>query len=283
VLAAAPAALLLSLAVAAARPAAAQDAPRYGDALYEPRLRQPGKDVMWLPTPDAMVTRMLQAARATPADLVYDLGAGEGRIPIAAAKEFGARAVGIEYDPKLAALAQRNAVRAGVTDRVRIIEGDIFKVDFSSATVVTMYLLPELNQQLRPQILKMKPGTRVVSYQWDMGEWEPDETFRAADAEAFLWIVPARVAGRWTLRDKSGYVDGELELVQAFQRIGGTLTQRGRAQPLLGAFVQGDTLGFTFVHHDAGVRSVRVRVAGDALAGSTSFAGKLTPVTGRRL
>jgi SAM-dependent methyltransferase len=275
--------LLLAAPFAAAFPALAQDAaPRYGDAIYEPRLRQPGKDVMWLPTPDLMVTRMLQAARTTSGDLVYDLGAGEGRIPIAAAKQFGARAVGIEYDPKLAALAQRNAERAGVADRVKIIEGDIFKVDFSSATVVTMYLLPELNQQLRPLILKMKPGTRVVSYQWDMGEWEPDETFRAADTEAFLWIVPADVAGRWTLRDENGYVDGEIEIVQQFQRIGGTLTQRGRAAPLLGAYVQGDTLGFTFVHHDAGVRNVRMRVAGNVLSGSVSFAANATPASGRR-
>src|SRR4030095_2850278 len=134
--------LIALLAILVATTVVGQDAPRYGDELYRPRLRQPGKDVMWLPTPDAMVTRMLQIARTTSKDLVYDLGAGEGRIPIAAAKQFGARAVGIEYDPALAALAQRNAQRAGVADKVTIIEGDIFKEDFTKATVVTLYLLP---------------------------------------------------------------------------------------------------------------------------------------------
>ncbi len=274
--------LAVPLAIAAGAPLHAQDQPGYGDALYQPRLRQPGKDVMWLPTPDAMVTRMLQAARTTRNDLVYDLGAGEGRIPIAAAKAFGARAVGIEYDPKLAALAQRNAERAGVADRVKIIEGDIFKVDFSAATVVTLYLLPELNQQLRPQLLKMKPGTRIVSYQWDMGEWEPDDTFREADTEAFLWIVPANAAGRWSVKDEIGHFEGQLEITQTFQRIGGTLTLRGRSQPLLGAYVHGDTMGFTFVHHDGGIRSARVRIAADTLTGSLNFAGQLTPLAGRR-
>src|SRR5215470_1631551 len=136
---------------------------QFGDELYRPRLRQPGKDVMWLPTPDAMVTRMLEAAKTNRDDVVHDLGAGDGRIPIAAAREFGARAVGIEYDADLAALARRNAERAGVADKVAIVRGDIFSEDFSKATVVTLYLLPELNQQLRPRLLQMKPGTRVVS------------------------------------------------------------------------------------------------------------------------
>ena len=121
---------------------------------------------------------------------------------IAAAKEFGARAVGIEYDAALVALARRNAQRAGVADRVEIVEGDIFNQDFSAATVVTLYLLPELNAQLRPRILRLKPGTRVVSHLWDMGEWEADESFRVADSAAYLWVVPADVAGHWTLRER---------------------------------------------------------------------------------
>ena len=270
------------LALAVATPVAAQDFPQYGDELYRPRLRQPGKDVMWLPTPEAMVTRMLQAARTSSGDLVYDLGAGDGRIPIAAAKEFGAKAVGIEYDPGLAALARRNAERAGVADKVTIVHGDIFKEDFSRATVVTLYLLPDLNQQLRPRILAMNPGTRVVSHLWDMGEWEADATFRIGDSEAFFWIVPARVEGRWTLRADDDRWQGELAIVQQFQRIGGTLTLRDRTQPLLGAYVQGERLGFTFVDLDGGVRSVRARVDGAALSGSLQFSGNLTPIAGRR-
>ncbi len=274
------AALLFLVAFAASL--AAQELPRYGDALYEPRLRQPGKDVMWLPTPEPMVERMLAMARTTSADVVYDLGSGDGRLPIAAARKFGATAVGIEYDRDLAALARRNAERAGVGHKVTIVQGDIFKEDFTRATVLTLYLLPDLNQQLRPQILAMKPGTRVVSHAWDMGEWEPDATQRVGDGEAFLWIVPARAEGRWTLRDASGFFTGELSLVQRFQRVGGTLDLRGRLQPVLGAYVEGDILGFTFVHLDGGVRSVRVRVDGGSLVGSLNFAGNLTPLTGTR-
>ena len=262
---------------------AAQDLPRYGDELYQPRLRQPGKDVMWLPTSEAMVERMLTMAKTTSADVVFDLGAGDGRLPIAAARKFGAKAVGIEYDRDLAALARRNAERAGVGGKVTIIQGDIFKEDFSRATVVTLYLLPDLNQQLRPQLLAMKPGTRVVSNAWDMGEWEPEAIQRVGDSEAFLWVVPAQVEGHWTLRDESGFFSGELTLNQRFQRVGGTLTLRGKSvQPLLGAYVEGDVLGFTFVDLDGGVRSVRVRVDGKTLAGSLRFAGNLTPVTGWR-
>jgi SAM-dependent methyltransferase len=237
---------------------------------------------MWLPTPDAMVERMLAAAKTTSRDIVYDLGAGDGRIPVAAARLFGATAVGIEYDGDLAALARRNAERAGLAGKVAIVQGDVFKEDFSRATVVTLYLLPDLNQQLRPQLLAMKPGTRVVSHAWDMGEWEPDATFRVAESEGFLWIVPARVEGRWALHDDGGLFAGEVELAQRFQRLGGTLTLRGRTQPLLGAYVDGEHLGFTFVGHDGGVRSVRVRVDGAALSGSLRFAGDLTRVTGYR-
>ena len=263
-------------------PAAAQNIPSYGDALYQPTLRQDGKDVMWLPTPDAMVTQMLQAARTKPEDVVIDLGAGEGRIPIAAAKQFGATAIGIEYDGKMAALARRNAQRAGVADKVTIIEGDIFSEDFSRASVVTLYLLPDLNQQLRPQLLRMKPGTRVVSYMWDMGEWEPDETFKVDDGEAHLWTVPAAVAGRWDLRDDRGDPAGEIRLTQQFQRVGGTLTMRGKTQALLGTYVAGATLGFTFLHADGGVRSVRAMVDGDVLRGHVRFPGSPSPIIGRR-
>ena len=260
----------------------AQAFPRYGDDLYQPRLRQPGKDVMWLPTPDAMVTRMLQAAGVTAKDVVYDLGAGEGRIPIAAAKQFGARAVGIEYDKDLAALATRNAQRAGVADKVTIVAGDIFKEDFTQATVVTMYLLPDLNYQLRPQLLAIKPGTRIVSHMWDMGEWEPDEAMTIGESHAFLWRVPAPVAGRWSLADENRFFRLDVDLVQKFQRVGGTYTLRGATRPLLGAYLNGTTLGFTFVDFDDSVRSVRVEVAGDRLRGQLRFAGNDTAISGMR-
>lgn len=276
------AAMLLVGAVATAMVVAAQPAPTYGDALYQPKLRQPGKDVMWLPTPEPMVARMLGAARTTRDDIVYDLGAGEGRIPIAAARDFGASAVGIEYDPALAALATRNVVRAGVADRVRIIAGDVFKEDFTRATVVTLYLLPEINYQLRPQLLALKPGTRVVSYLWDMGEWEPDEILAQGGDQAFLWTVPARVAGNWTLRDAADGIVATLSIAQQFQRIGGSIAVAGKAQPLLGAFVQGSTLGFAFVAADGGMRSARLRVDDRRANGALLFVGQATPVTATR-
>ena len=272
-----------ALAAVLAAVAHAQDFPKYGDEIYQPRLRQHGKDVMWIPTPDAMIPRMLEMARVTKGDLVYDLGAGEGRIPIAAAKQFGATAVGIEYDPKMADLARRNAQRAGVGDKVTIVTGDIFKEDFSKATVVTLYLLPDLNHQLRPQLLKMKPGTRVVSHMWDMGEWEPDEIAVQGESEAFLWIVPAPVAGRWILRDPAGTWEAEARINQIFQRIGGTLTIKGRTQPMLGAYVNGTTLGFTFEDFDGAIRSVRVQVDGDRAAGKLRFVSNESIVSGRRV
>jgi SAM-dependent methyltransferase len=276
-------ALLLLGCGAASLVALAQELRGHGDDLYQPRLRQPGKDVMWLPTPEALVMRMLAAAGTVASDVVYDLGAGDGRIPIAAAKEFGARAVGIEYDADMAALARRNSERAGVADRVKIVQGDIFNEDFSQATVVTLYLLPDLNQQLRPRILAMKPGTRVISHMWDMGEWEPDETFRVAESEAFLWVVPAQLAGRWTLGDARGMWSAKVDIVQRFQRIGGTLTLGTQAQPLMGAYVRADVMGFTFVDADGGVKSIRARVNGATLAGTLQFSGNLTPISGRRL
>ena len=203
-------------------------------------------------------------------------------MPIAAARQFGATAVGIEYDGELAALARRNAERAGVAGKVTIVPGDIFKEDFSRATVVTLYLLPDLNQQLRPQLLAMKPGTRVVSHAWDMGEWEPDATFRTGEGEAFLWIVPARVEGRWTVQDEGGFFAGELELTQQFQRVGGTLTLRGKTQPLLGAYVEGEIPGL-HLRRPRRRRAQRARADRRRLAvGVAALRGNLTPVTGRR-
>jgi SAM-dependent methyltransferase len=198
-----------------------------GDSTYRPLVGQGGKDVMWVPTLDGLVMQMLEAAAVTPEDLVYDLGSGDGRIPIWAARRFGARAVGIEYDPKLSALAQRNAERAGVTDRVRMIHGDIFREDFSAATVLTLYLGQALNLKLRPTILRMKAGTRVVSNLFDMGDWEPDRTLRTPDQNpVFVWIVPASVAGEWTL-DASPLGAARLRLEQQFQRVRGVLAALG--------------------------------------------------------
>lgn len=277
-----PPLLPLVLALFLAGTAGAQPAAPAPAEEYKPSVGQAGKDVIWVPTPDGLVTRMLQAAKTTKDDLVYDLGAGDGKIAIAAAKEFGATAVGIEYNPQMADHARINVKKAGVEDKVKIITGDIFVEDFSNATVVTMYLLPELNLKLRPRILAMKPGTRVASHQFHMGEWEPDETMKIDYRDAFLWIVPARVEGTWTLKETRGGLDATINLSQQFQRIGGTATVGGKTQQLLGAYVRGTNVGFTFAGPDGRLYSVQGTVDGDAMSGDLHWIGTTSPFTARR-
>ena len=234
---------------------------------YVPKRGQMGKDVMWLPTNDDLVFKMLDAAQVGPRDELVDLGAGDGKIPIAAARQFGARAWGIEYNKDLAALAQRNAQRAGVAKRVRIVHGDIFKEDFSKATVVTMYLLEELNAQLRPTILAMKPGTRVLSNTFSMGDWEPDQVIRVSNGTGYFWTVPANVAGLWTLSGLDENGNATLKLEQSFQRLGGSLTLQGKTQNLLGARIEGSVLHFSFINADGLLKAVKVFVNGQLLSG----------------
>ena len=257
---------------------------------YAPKLGQMGKDVMWLPTRDELVTQMLTAAQVGPNDEVVDLGAGDGKIPIAAARQFGARAWGIEYNKDLAALAQRNAQRAGVADRVRIVHGDIFKEDFSKATVVTMYLLEELNAQLRPTILAMRPGTRVLSNTFSMGDWEPDQVIRAGTNTGYFWTVPTAVAGQWSVQGLAPQGPVLLQLTQRHQRLGGTLTLGGQTQTLLGASLHGADLHFSFVQADGQLKAVQARVQGASLQGEVvgpygmgDFQPEVVKVTGQRL
>ena len=237
---------------------------------YVPQRGQMGKDVMWLPTSDDLVLKMLDAAKVGPQDDLVDLGAGDGKIPIAAARQFGARAWGIEYNKDLAALAQRNAQRAGVAERVRIVHGDIFKEDFSKATVVTMYLLEELNAQLRPTILAMKPGTRVLSNTFSMGDWEPDQVIRVTNGTGYFWTVPANVAGLWTLSGLDEKGNATLKLDQNFQRVGGTLTLQGKTQNLLGARMEGSALHFSFINADGLLKAVKVLVNDQVLSGEVT-------------
>ena len=237
---------------------------------YVPQRGQMGKDVMWLPTSDDLVFKMLDAAQVGPQDELVDLGAGDGKIPIAAATQFGARAWGIEYNKDLAALAQRNAQRAGVAERVRIVHGDIFKEDFSKATVVTMYLLEELNAQLRPTILAMKPGTRVLSNTFSMGDWEPDQVIRVTNGTGYFWTVPAKVAGLWTLSGLDEKGNATLKLDQNFQRVGGTLTLQGKTQNLLGARMEGSAFHFSFINADGLLKAVKVIVNGQVLSGEVT-------------
>ncbi len=196
----------------------AQKQTQYSD--YEPEVGQPGKDVIWVPTPYELVNKMLEIAKITPEDFVIDLGSGDGRTVIAAAK-LGTRALGIEYNPEMVTLSKKNAVEAGVSGMTEFIEVDLFECDLSEATVITMFLLPQINLRLRPELLNLKPGTRIVSNTFSMGEWEPD--YEATTDEnwnswytSLMWIVPAKVNGTWELQQ------GELNMRQEFQMVYGT-------------------------------------------------------------
>ena len=236
---------------------------------YQPQRGQEGKDVVWVPTASSMVVRMLEMAKVTPADTVYDLGAGDGTIAIAAGKHFGATAVGIEYDAALVKHAQCLAEAEGVQARVTFAQGDIFETDFNDATVVTLYLLPALNLRLRPALLDMKPGTRVVSYSFTMGDWDPDDHVDTDEGSSYLWIVPADADGVWTFRPASGQESFEVELAQSFQKLEGFA---GDA-PVAGKLA-GDRIEFAFTHGGEHTRVIGTvdahRIAGTVMRGGTS-------------
>ncbi len=209
---------------------------------FEPQVGQRGKDVIWVPTPQALVDRMLDMAKVTPQDYVVDLGSGDGRTVITAAKR-GAKALGIEYHPDMAELSKRNAAKEGVSDRATFLNGDIFQSDFSQATVVTMFLLSSLNLKLRPTLLDMKPGTRIVSNTFDMGDWKADQIEHVTDGctgycRAYLWIVPAKVEGSWTMGQ------GELVLEQKYQMITGTLKTGNVVAPITDGRLDADQITF---------------------------------------
>lgn len=252
-------------AFAIALPAAAQK-----DKDYEPHVGQAGKDVIWVPTPDEVVDRMLRMAQVTANDYVVDLGAGDGKIAIAAAKKFGARALGIEYNADMARHAQRNLERAGVAGRARIVQGDIFVSDFSQATVVTMYLLPALNLKLRPQLLAMRPGTRVVSHSFSMDDWEADEISSLDGRRAYFWVVPAAVAGAWALQLVGGGAAEKLEMTleQRYQKIDGTVTLGSALGGLREARLRGYLVAFAYVDDKGVRRDFNGRVSGARMEGS---------------
>ncbi len=234
--AAASLAVLLSLNVATAQEKAQ-------DKAFEPQVGQAGKDVIWVPTPQALVDKMLDMAKVTAADTVYDLGSGDGRTVITAAKR-GATAQGIEYNPDMVELSKRTAAKENIGEKAQFMKADLFETDFSKATVITMFLLPDINLRLRPKILDMKPGTRIVSNTFDMGDWTPDEVATAVDGctsycKANFWIVPAKVAGTWKLPQ------GELKLEQKYQVITGTLRNGSVSAPIANGKMNGDQITFT--------------------------------------
>ena len=241
------------------------------DTEYKPSVGQEGKDVIWVPTPQALVERMLEMAKLTPADIHYDLGSGDGRTVIAAAKR-GAQAVGVEFNPDMVALSERAAAKEGVSAKAKFINGDIFQTDFSHATVLTLYLLPSLNLKLRPTILRMKPGTRVVSHAFSMDDWQPDQTESVEGRTAYLWIVPAPAEGtwRWSVQG-GGPKDYELSLRQQYQQVEGLAKLDGRMGQLRNVKLRGDQISFS-VHEIAGTsgtlrRDFTGRVSGNTMQG----------------
>ncbi len=224
---------------------------------FTPQVGQAGKDVIWVPTPKSLVEKMLKMAEVKPSDYVIDLGSGDGVTVITAAKQYGVRALGIEYNPEMVELAKRNAQKEGVAGKAEFVRGDIFVTDFSQATVLTMYLLPYLNIKLRPTILNMKPGTRVVSHAFTMEDWQPDQTDSTEGRTAYFWVVPAKVEGKWKI------AQSELELKQKFQAIEGTYRANDTVYRLTYANLRGDQINFT-----AGTATYTGRVTGTIMQGT---------------
>ena len=234
-------------------------------AEFEPEVGQSGKDVVWVPSPQELVDKMLDMAKVTPKDFVMDLGSGDGRTVITAAKR-GARTLGVEYNPDMVALSRRNAEKAGVGGKANFVEADIFKTDLTKATVITMFLLTDLNLRLRPTILTLKPGTRIVSNTFRMGEWEPDQTIELGCdtyCTAYLWIVPARVQGKWQS------AQGDIVLKQDFQKVSGTVGSGNVSAPISRGSLNGDQIRFT-----AGGAEYAGRVNGSAIEGTVKSSGK---------
>jgi len=239
-------------------------------AQFQPQVGQSGKDVIWVPTPDDVVERMLTMAQVTPNDSVWDLGAGDGKIAIMAAKKFGARATGVEYNPDMVKHANANAQAAGIAGvgqgKATIRHGDIFATDFSSATVITLYLLPALNMKLRPTILSMRPGTRVVSHSFSMEDWEADEISTLDGRRAYFWLVPANVIGTWNL--ELGSQKTEMALEQKFQHVHGTLSLGSIHAGLRDARLRGSAIFFSYVDPTGLRRDFSGRVAGNRMDGT---------------
>ena len=244
---------------------------------FTPSVGQEGKDVIWVPTPQSLVDRMLTIAGVKPTDYVVDLGSGDGRTVITAAKKFGAPALGVEFNPDMVELSRRNAQKEGVADKAQFVRGDIFETDFSKATVLTLYLLPSLNIKLRPTILNMRPGTRVVSNSFTMDDWKPDQTDSVEGRTAYLWIVPAKVHGPWRIEIAGGtprVFEGMIE--QQFQTLQGSLKSGNRAVVVRDGKLRGETIAFS-VNEDANMRrDFTGRVVGDRMEGTTKIVGSNT-------
>ncbi|SNB47180.1 cyclopropane-fatty-acyl-phospholipid synthase family protein [Geobacter sp. DSM 9736] len=241
------------------------------ESIFSPSAPSAGvkKDVPFVPTPTEVVERMLSMAKVTGRDIVYDLGCGDGRIVITAAKKHGARGVGIDIDPERIKESKENARAAGVTEKVRFLQQDLFKANVREATVVTMYLLNSVNLKMRPLLLsQLRPGTRIVSHSFDMGEWRPDDSSTLSQS-VYYWVVPANASGRW--KWKNGKEKFEMQLRQKFQQAEGTVTRNGVSFPMKNVRLSGDRLSFN-VQYAAGKKPVTAsftgKIAGESIRGT---------------
>jgi SAM-dependent methyltransferase len=230
---------------------------------FEPYSGQPGKDVIWVPTPHVLVEKMLDMARVTPKDYVIDLGSGDGRNVIAAARR-GAQALGVEYNPDMVALSRRIAEKEGVSDKAKFVQGDMFEADISRATVLALFLLPDNMRKLKAKFLGLRPGARIVTNGYEIDGWEAEETGKAGGdcvswCTAYLYIVPANVAGTWRLPE------GDLRLEQDFRKLSGTLTANGQTLRIADARLSGKRISFT-----AGMARYEGQVKGKEMSGKVS-------------
>jgi SAM-dependent methyltransferase len=236
-----------------------------------PEIGQISKDSVWVPTPERMIRRLLQLADTTKDDVVLDLGSGDGRIPIYAAKQFGARGIGVELEENLVSLAGRTAAAQGVTQRVQFIQDDLFKADLSVASVIALYISPGVMERLKPRLLELKPGTRVVSHHFTLGDWEHDEKIEVEGRSGYLWVVPAALEGDWkvSLREE----DFRLRIERHYQKLATSGLRGGKQLHVIGARLRGTELWFTSFDRNGATRHFHGRLEsdprGDRLVGSS--------------
>jgi hypothetical protein len=234
-----------------------------GSASVHAQTERPPLDVHFVPTPEPVVEKMLELAQVTKDDYVIDLGSGDGRIVITAARKYGASGMGVDLDPQRIKEANANKEKAGVGDKVEFRQVNLFEADLSKATVLTMYLLPRLNIQLRPLLLDLKPGTRLASHAFDMGEWRPDRHAKVDGRDAYFWVVPAKVNGRWQVDD--GKNKFELEFNQQYQEIQGTARTGDTTILLRETSLNGDEIRFTVEFEPGKPLAFRGRVKGNTI------------------
>jgi SAM-dependent methyltransferase len=236
-------------------------------AAQAPVLGQQSRDSVWVPTPERMIRRMLQLADTTRDDVVLDLGSGDGRIPIYAARHFGARGIGIELEANLIALSRKTAAAQGVSERVRFIQGDLFEADLSAASVIALYISPSVMERLKPRLLGLRPGTRIVSHYFRLGDWEPDEVVQTEGRTGYLWVVPANVAGQWkvSLPDEAFTV----KIGQVHQALTTSGERGGKPLHVIGARLRGTQIRFTSFDRDGATRHFDGRVETGRLVGES--------------